>query len=106
MLRFLQPASASSCEAALLAGHCQLGNGKATKHDFADNLPLGAEAQELQSQLLPSELTGTKHTDRQEGQAHKRPLSGITVWQHQLHGTSSQTCSKIQKTGAGPRIGF
>ncbi|KAA6424352.1 MAG: DNA polymerase eta-like [Trebouxia sp. A1-2] len=57
MLRFLQPASASSCEAALLAGHCQLGNGKATKHDFADNLPLGAEAQELQSQLLPSELT-------------------------------------------------
>ena len=102
MLRFLQAANTGSCEPALLADDHQLGNAECAEHGSADNLPLGAEAQEPQSQLLPSVFTGTKHTNRQEGQAHKRPLSGISMWQQQLHGTSSQTCSKVQKKGAGP----
>jgi hypothetical protein len=102
MLRFLQAASTSSCEPALLAHHHQLGNAECVEHGSADSLHLGAEAQEPQNRLLPSVFTGTKHNNRQEGQAQKRPLSGISMWQHQLHGTPSQTCSKIQKKGAGP----
>ena len=102
MLRFLQAASTGSREPALLGNHHQLGNAECAKHGSAGSLPFGAEAQEPQSRLLPSVFTGTKHTNRQEGQAQKRPLSGISMWQHQLHGTSSQTCSKIQKKGAGP----
>ena len=102
MLRFLQAASIGSCEPALLANHDQLGNAESAQHGSADSLPVGAEAQEPQSQLLPSMFTSTKHTNRREGQAQKRPRSGISMWQHQLHGTSSQTCSKIQKKGGGP----
>ncbi|KAL0031278.1 hypothetical protein WJX77_012706 [Trebouxia sp. C0004] len=102
MLRFLQAASTSSCEPAVLANHHQLDNTKSTEHGSADNLPLGAEAQELQIRLLPSMLTGTKHTNRQELPAQKRPLSGISMWQHQMHGMSSLTRNKIQKKGAGP----
>ena len=102
MLPFLRAATTGSCEPALLANHHQLGNAECAEHGSADSLPLGAEAQEPQSRLLPSVFTGAKHTDRQEDQAQKRPLSGISMWQHQLHGTSSQTCSKIQKKGAGP----
>ena len=95
MLRFLQAASTGSCEPALLAGDHQLGNAECAEHGSADSLHLGAEAQEPPSQLLPSVFTSTKHTDRQEGQAQKRPLSGMSMWQHQLHGTSSQTCSHL-----------
>ena len=102
MLRFLQAASTSSCEPALLANRHQKGSVECAEHGSADSLRLGAEAQEPQSGLLPTVFTGTKHTNRPEGQAQKRPLSGISMWQQQLHGTSSQTCSKIQKKGAGP----
>ncbi len=102
MLRFLQVAGTGSCEPALLVNHHQLGSAKCAKHGSADSLPLGAEPQEPQSQVLPSMFTDTKHSNRQEGQAQKRQLSGISIWQHQLHGTSSQMCSKIPKKGAGP----
>ena len=102
MLRFLQAASTGSCEPALLANHHQLGKAECAEHGSADSLHLGAEAQKPQNRLLPSVFTSTKHTNRQEGQTQKRPLSGISMWQHPLHGASSQTCSKIQKKGDGP----